>query len=1406
MQSPGKRKRTRVGWGTQDESKATRRGNLYVSDSPPEERDPLAGPPPRLGLDDEDIPLDEMFSCMFHQIRTMRPEMAVFWACAIDRRGIGERLWKCLCIFSFRDIGYAYPEAPCYVHAYYCTWLEEMRRYRQELRARLEYACTKSILSILSGEASAVTKDNEKEKKKVLRLSGIDQAWVSSFLEMGMISMPEEALASLMEDIQFHMQHTPNEYLPFYETPCSCDALAARLARTRPRLGHALFEEGSVAHLNTARHLLINVVQYLCVLPKSTLSRDMSFYTAFKCIGTLTESDWGVSLSFAELDQALYAIRKGYPQAVQQACICLCGSIIHKDERRAVDMTDLFSVWNEGDLFWKTLFVIARVFPVSYQWTQGYLKEYQKGWAWAKDCTFYFVEGSRSAMFSGMLLFIRGRPQRDLDEPAMSPNHVAYSKDYAAWFYGGRTPSYQSLDYLNAYEKEIDFDQSRNRVAAVLHNALGQTSGQEDVKSSHVEKLAHLVRKMIQEFPGSPSSGTEPYAVKNKSSLMRRQSSTGWNLIRSQSADNTTRGTRMRIGKVDREVCITEHAIDWSTRRGREMCRGVRHAFLVSESVSRRSLVSNAYFEDVEKMLTKQCKKANKARREDSRRRRIYAMNHRERALEEFRDVTSSSQDLLFSSSQSSSSSSCSIESGEMSRQRDRELDQMASLQEKIYNLTINPWYDPGLVHLYRNFASELVGLKAKVRSILMAQGEPDPAESGVFSDDEKFLLNTFDVEEVKGVQRIAKIGNDDWLEKLHQLENQEDVVEGEEHHVQETEHAGYTPATQGDEETDSSSELSSIAQRVGDIRLSSSEALSEPESEILSHSQEANDEDLHEEGRSEEGSFGEDMFYWQRLIKKAKHYDGHRYDARLSVAADWPNGMIECCLTIGPFRKRKDAFRLQNGYELASYLGHGNMPTESLFRWTETIRRLVLQYRGNDGEEVNLDESYRKGKGKRKDDKEERETSVLDNILDSMSKVHEERQKAFIPQDVLRERRRQELFDSVLLHEGIFGLEDGGGMLVDTFTTVSSQVVTGYDACVDDMHGWFGPYRSRSNSRLGGQVDRLKHYLQYRVKLCSLLSSCTMSWPIPLPIAIDKTDPIDYSVWLDILKQGEIGRSSCFNTPFARYLAHYFYRVLPMQNSEWPIHPDDALDELNNVPRWTWTSAEDAFEHEIIPFEIGKDLFFNMVLSFLISGFPSIERALADANNENGKMADVFRQMYVECVPQEQDVPSYAEADEVIREAKSRERLDQPLVLLDLPAVSSLICLRIDVYVDEELKGSKFFEDTMAYFKQMKEKHEEEGFWTSMYDCVHYFIHSSQGQGILRHHLTEWRDKLSRWMDNLPEETKERMDALVNDIRDMIALSGEYHETSLMDYVAIQRVIDRIERLLCSITGVCVE
>jgi hypothetical protein len=1434
--------------------------------------------------DDPTIPSDEMFSSMFHEVRTMKPEMAVFWACALDRRGLGEHLWKCLTIFSFRDIGYAYPEAACFVRSYFCTWLEEMRRYRQELRIRLEYGCTKAVISLLNtNEGKTLGKSHAGGSSRGVRLAGLNQSWVTSILQRGMKSLPEVASTSLLEEIYFHMKNMPEHLLPTYEgTLCSCDTMKQRMEtyyRGEAMDNPTLSADVQVTHLTTARHLLINVVHYLCVLPKSTLSRDISYFTAFKCIGTLTENDWSVILSFPNLEQRLYTVRKTHAQPVQQACICLCASIIHKDERRAVDMTDLFSAWGEESLFWETLFVMTHAFPSNYQWIETFLREYRIAWEWTKDCSSYFVEGGRSIMFSAILLFIRGPPQRDQDEPVVSPADISYSKDYAGWFYGGKTPAYESLEFLNQYDKEPEFSESKYRVQFVLSDlsALydddddgedGESSQPEEEhgpeglqQSEHeesVDLLTQLVRKMVQEFPGHAPSGTEPYAVKVRGGRSRTTSTTislsgsaihtrvssVRGMARARSTENSLHSsfpsnTARRIGRADREVCVNEYAVDWSTNRGRRMGREVSHAFRVSEVVSRKSMISNDYFDSVEMMLVKQCKKAAKARKEKERLRRIQEHGKRQRrsrfSLENLSSSRSSEDEESSSSAESgsessselplffeslSSSSSSSIQEGE-TMDGETPVDvlkvSIRTMEDQLQELKMMPWFDPGLVIRYRKIASEVHLMRNKVEQT-----------TGEEFSSSRFLLNVFDVDQIKMETRISAVGKDDWLEVLEANRNGKTVPNDKQpsdiNASMDDELPGLPEVLdvpqdeegeEGEEPQESeSSELGGVTRAIEGMQIYSSE-----DGNASFHSTDSFPEDEDEESQSEldasavrqEGCFGEDVYYWERMLHTSPNQE---IDPRFAVFANWADGTLDASLTYGPFPSRKEAFRLGAAYELACCLGVTETPIVSLTRWAETMRQLILRHQSTAidasmNEKNQMSPSAEEGA----DGVEEEPPSLLDSLMSSMEEVEKERKKAYIPTAVLRKQERKALIDSAGVEEGFYGKENSRGLLIDPLDTRSTRLVMGYTANEhEDVQGWTGPYAATPNKGKRSRTAEKRCYIQFHMKMCNLdaISSCYTSRWLVSKEERETLDRIDQSVWNDVVRQQSLGRTTCFNTEFAHYLGNYYYRTYPaMLNGEY---------SSERVEHYQWEMMESRYGSDSIPYGIGEAFFFNVLFSLIFSKFET-KKSLEELPTQ----AFLSGQIHVEPEPQwggegpssaSGESDTYALADRAARGAVLADyALETPLSMLAYEAIHSVAIARWELE-----KSDEEYED---FFSNLKDKllvlakHEQEefgkkevdwemasSFWTSVAECFNYFIDTADGQEKLKKKLMSWREALATCYKEIPSHLKERMDGIAASETPERSDMEDHH---VMDYVVLKKFVHRLDALLLEVMALYV-
>jgi hypothetical protein len=507
---------------------------------------------------DEKVPLDQLLSSLFAEIRSSRVEKAMFFAAAIDRMGYSEGLWKNLGIFSFREIGYGYPEAPIYVYDYYCSWLEEMRRHREELACRLRYACTHALLSRFLSMYDHVNESTQDETKGGYTPSSGPmrlEDFVSTHLS-------EEERRSLLDDIRVLMT-TPDSVMdyPQYDTPCSCHLRKTKTMnhKSQAETEDALFSELEMTgHLTTARHILFSIVNYLCALPKTSLSLDVSFHTAYKCQGKLMPEDWNIRLSFTELDYALFQIRKTREEAVQQLAICLCCSIMHGDEERAIRMTDLFHVWKEEELFWDSLISMCTIHRECYQWVRPYLEKYRDAWRSFDSCKDYFIEGCRTALFTATLLIVRGQPPRDRHQHAASfahgssssrampspavaafrqnlvitPSQINYSRDYVKIIYGSQTPSYCNLDFLSSYSQcplslhESSFHKDGDMLERMLkdpdeeclrltHPDVSMGVTDEFLASDTIRSvIMALVPSVAYDYPGNPSCAREPYVVR----------------------------------------------------------------------------------------------------------------------------------------------------------------------------------------------------------------------------------------------------------------------------------------------------------------------------------------------------------------------------------------------------------------------------------------------------------------------------------------------------------------------------------------------------------------------------------------------------------------------------------------------------------------------------------------------------------------------------------------------------------------------------------------------------------------------------------------------------------------------------------------------------------------------------
>jgi hypothetical protein len=714
----------------------------------------------------------------------------------------------------------------------------------------------------------------------------------------------------------------------------------------------------------------------------------------------------------------------------------------------------------------------------------------------------------------------------------------------------------------------------------------------------------------------------------------------------------------------------------------------------------------------------------------------------------------------------------------------------ISTLNTQLEELRMLPWYDPGMIMEYRDSASRLIRLYTKLQEIDRSSREIAPM---------KFLLNTFDIERIKDSVRVAMLGKDDWLETLymhHRLDEEVDEEEDEEE----------DECSQKEEEEEESSELGGISHAIEEIRLHSQEN----DEELISEISPVGDGSVYPESE-EEGCFGEDIYYWERMHSSFDEEEEGMCIPYFSVCANWPENMLECCITIGPFHSKGEAHRIETAYEIAGYLGQANTPTSSLARWSETIRRLVLVHQSQLERctEMVEEEPEEKPAVLRED--------LLSSIMSSMEEVTEERKKAYIPVKALREKERHDLILSAGVIDGYYGRENSRGVLLDPMETLSCSVVHGYaefisppgvpDGRSTDIRGWAGPYRNPSF-----EEQEMGYYLQYRVKLCSLFSSCLESLPVPPASETTRVDEIQCSIWSDIRGQDRIGRTTCYGTVLSNYLTNYVYRIFPslVEEDEFEGTENHEHEEERNFVHFQWEPIHFRYVSDAIPYQEGEMMFFNMLFSLAFTRYKTLASTMSQTGSpEHILMRQVQMDRLQSFRGSVKEGDTYICADQTARESILETR-DVPLVLLRPDALKDLACVRGELESRDDENYMGFFSTLNTTLMALVRKHEEFDemgqyvFLQSLFQCVQYFLNTATGQRRLRETLMQWKELLIRWLGKVTLEAKQTIDDLLDD--DGMPRDENNTSEAIMDYVVVSTFVERLDSLLMELSGLPIQ
>ena len=1300
--------------------------------------------------DEFNIPEDEMFSSLFHEIRTSVPEMAIFWACALDRKGLGEKLWKNLIIFSFRDIGYAYPEASCFIYTYFKSWMEEMKRYKRELRIRLEYGCTKALILMLK------EKNDTKNMHESVSLI-LNSDFIMSYIENGIDSIKDKEIAVvLLNNIISYMNETPKALLPKYENECSCKVLKNRLQmlfkQNDPNIMKQDFkcEIEKISHLTTARHLIINVVSYLCILPKSTLARDMSYFTTLKCIGMLTQNDWKITISFPELEQQIYAIRKDKPQSVQQACICLCASIINRDERRAIEITDLFNVWHEEELFWDSLEILTHVFPVNYQWIHGFLVEYRNSWDFVKEGSEYF-EGSRPPMFAAIALFVRGPPQRDVNDGVVGPANISYSKDYATLYYGTRTPTFASLEFIKDQDEDTDKnkDESMHRISNIFSSCFEnkrELDTNKLLENKEMVLIAKLINKMVHEFPGSPSSKIEPYAVRTKKdSLVCKHrdeqhsfdvpnKNNSLSISRMSSTTQTKKKKRIKNATKmqSNEIVINDFAIDWSTKRGRKLGRGAKHAFVFSEKESRKSMIVNQYSSDIYELLLKQCKIAREAVSENNKAAQLYISHqnyvpNNNEIMNIQNTFVSSCSEFDFSipikEYRTCKENWNSISLSKQDKNYISVLKQRAkTLEAFLDHFKMNPWYDPGIMITYREIGSDLKQIQDEISSFY---GVVDMFPT-------TFLLNIFDINEAKHQKNVEFSGSDKWLKILFEHNKNKTKSDASNNNMKKQ-----NPTSEIDTDSEDMYEESSELSGLSEIMQNTS--LDSPKHDVMKTNIETFK--LKHNGK---------MFFNDsvRYIEIADFGIGHCKSA-FSVNVDCDERSLYCCLSFF-VPDQEDAKKILLATQLADWIGHKNPAAQSLSMWTQTVRQLLLVYLVEHDDKIQM-----------KQNEETKQSDLLSSIMSAMDESQKEIINAKNKHNTAR--RYNDLTEIIGLKNTKHGDVNSFNLTMDFVKTFSCSVVNGYGV---DKH----------NVDLSGLTkdDYFPRNLKYKEHFVE--NTC-----------------VQFSVLIHHCESMTKKQYETFSYDIGDWL-------------ESIMSHEEKKKQIFNVKLRKWSDLKDQFEGTNIPYDVMKDIITNIIFTSVFSCYKSLSMMQIE---EKISMLDWFVLIEEHALSEEEKKNVFAKYDErfssmakqyikadnsLLEHTETASLCKCPTAVLSLSTSSSFIYRAIHFQNIDQDDYNDFFiqlNDILNFIIHspcFEDKSKKKHIAMCILGGLDYFINDDEKK-TLKNILCSWCAKL------------EKKCSFISDFeRDPEILRHECKDEMFVEPKVIRHFIRRLEVLICSL------
>jgi hypothetical protein len=392
--------------------------------------------------------------------------------------------------------------------------------------------------------------------------------------------------------------------------------------------------------------------------------------------------------------------------------------------------------------------------------------------------------------------------------------------------------------------------------------------------------------------------------------------------------------TSLSIRREELEVPINGHAVDWTTDLGRRCGQGSDHAFLISQGYLHdyRAQVDNKYFPKYEFAIREQEKNAKALMKE---RNRVLT-----RGSEPIHSVSESEEERPFD-----------VESMELEK-----------LVRQAEDLSRMPWYDPGLILLYRKIISDINKLE-----IEWAGRNPTLP----IVRQSEFVLNAVNIKGGKEEVSTRNLGRDDILQRLDRLEGGGSRVGEEEEEVED----GFLSSSS------LVSSMEDLCDRAGTLNLSrkrSHEDSTEVDMSIEGEKEVEEAVFYSSEGRPDASN----VLYKHSLFSGAMKDE----DSKVYIVVEPVTKSLYALISMGAFTKKENLHRFVVDMDLREKFDMPNVYKELVMNWARIGYGALKRYLQG---EMDLPEEPSK--------EEEEGENFLDSITSSMDTLKRVR-KARIP------------------------------------------------------------------------------------------------------------------------------------------------------------------------------------------------------------------------------------------------------------------------------------------------------------------------------------------------------------------------------------------------------------------------